>query len=728
VASIAKELQAAAQLELRRRKRTRVEAVGLLNHIPEEMSFREWCEKLATDPDVLPEHRLRVDGRPFRLDNRPALVPIYDAIPRTRMDAYQRMLVIQKATQLGLTVWEVLANIYMAVKFGPITIGMFLPDQATASYKSEHRFMRIVRSVPSIYRAMTHATRGEEERRVGEGNVLTRTLGESIFLFLWTTGKVTTESRPMDVVTLDEVQEMELGDIEKVRARLGDSDLAFVLMLSTANMPEMDINFWYLQGTQEVWHTKCESCGALSDLSDPAGVFPAKSVGYNTGQFPGYPINEYVWLCPCCGMPIADPQNGEYIAANPGAAVASGAVTVPGAKPTRITGDENVITIAGATSVRSFLLPRTISPRNRFPRQMVEDLARAKTGDQKKSYYNRTLARPYIDADQLPVSIAHCKAAEAAGLEAGLVWEKSGAGYYMGIDQMGSFNAVIIKKRMADGRQAVVHVEAVFNDDPFARCGELMDLYGIVVCVVEQLPNVNDARKFANKFRGRVFLASYADLRDDQMSWGDQLTRSERKTSEEDRSRYMVTLNQYKCMQTALYRIRGELVDGKLVPMCLFPRADDLEQDVIDNGVTKRIPLLRDWVWYHFTKTALVIEDDPETRKPRGRVQKVGIDPHYAFANMLCDVAWARQHGTSTIFLPHALEAPQMQKDIKEAMPGLPPAVVAMVEDHSVIGEVCGACNGFDKDRSYCTERGFKVSARDPGCTVFVAVESITRR
>lgn len=91
---------------------------------------------------------MKVDGKPFRLDNRPALVPIYEAIPCTRAEAFRQILVIQKATQLGLTVWEVLANIYMAVKWGPVTIGMFLPDQATASYKSEHRFMRLIRSVP----------------------------------------------------------------------------------------------------------------------------------------------------------------------------------------------------------------------------------------------------------------------------------------------------------------------------------------------------------------------------------------------------------------------------------------------------------------------------------------------------------------------------------------------------------------------------------------------------
>lgn len=671
-------VQAAAIIEARRRQKMRIEAAGLMSSIPEDMTFRAWCDKLASEG-------MKVDGKPFRLDNRTALTPIYEAIPSTKEEAFRKILVIQKATQLGLTVWEVLANIYMAIKWGPVTIGMFMPDQATASYKSEHRFMRIVRSVPQIYQAMTSAVRGGEKKTVGEGNVLTRTMGESIFLFLWTSGRVSTESRPMDVVTLDEVQEMDLAEIDKVRARTGDSDVAFTMLLSTANMPELDINFWYLMGTQEVWQTLCPHCDAMSDLTDPAGIFPARSIGYNTGQIPTAPLNEYVWLCPECGGHIVDPQVGEYKAFKPGAAF------------------------------RSFMLPRTISPRM-TPREMIESFGRAKTGDQKKSFYNRTLARPYIDADQLPVTMGHCLAAVEAGRLAGVVWEKSGVGCYMGIDQMGSFNAVIIKKRLPDGRQATVHVEAVFDADPFARCSALMEEFGVVVCVVEQLPNVNDARRFANKHKGKVFLAGYADLKNDHMLWGDQLSRSDLKTAEDDRSRYSVNLNQYKCMQTALFRIRDAF--------CLFPPPEGLEQDVIEDGVRKRIMLLRDWVFYHFTKTALIVEDHPDTRKLVAKVKKVGIDPHYSYANMLCDVAWARQHGTSSFILPSAEGATvsERRKAVESTMHGLPEGVLQVL-DELPEGSVCGRCYSFDKARGYCNERMFTVAPKDPACGIFTPIE-----
>jgi hypothetical protein len=678
-------LRAAAELERRRRQ---AEVMSQMNgddlRIPDEMSFREWCERLA-------ERGMKVDGKPFRLDNRAALLPIYEAIPSTREEAAGRILIIQKATQLGLTILETLASIYMAVKWGPVTVSMFMPSQSVAIHKSEHRFMRIVRSAPDLYRLLTtgRGVDGKEEV-VGEGNVLTRRVRESLVLFLWTTGKVTTESIPADIVTLDEVQEMTLDQIDKVMARTGDSDIAFVLLLSTANMPDLDINFWYQQGDQRVWNTECSICGALSDLSDPAGIFPGKSIGYNNGDVPGVPLHEYYWRCPECSGPIEDPQRGRYIATNP----------------------------AAPANAWSFLLPRTISPRL-TPRAMFEAWGRAKTGDQKKSFYNRTLARPYIDADQLPVTMAHCDAAVAEGARMGVRWKSSGRDTYMGIDQMGGFNAVIIKERLPDGRQAVIHVEAVFDNAPFVRCAELMDTYNVAVCVVEQLPNVNDARRFANRFPGRVFLAGYADLRDDAMTWGDDLSQSDRKTADEDRTRYTVTLNQYKCMQTSLYRIRGTLIEGRQVPMCLFPDPDALEQDVLDNGNRKRIPILRDWVFVHFTKTALVVEQDEEQRKARAKVVKIGIDPHYSFANMLCDIAWARSHGNSFMILPNTPAAAAAAAQEGPQQPGakLPDAVVAAMEELAVEG-TCGRCVSFKEGA--CLERGFSTGAATPACMLYI--------
>jgi hypothetical protein len=97
------------------------------------------------------------------------------------------------------------------------------------------------------------------------------------------------------------------------------------------------------------------------------------------------------------------------------------------------------------------------------------------------------------------------------------------------IDQMGGFDAAIIKERLPDGRQAVVHLEYIYTKptqenpeaSPFDRCDELMVQYGVQCCVIETLPNYNDAKRFAHRHHGKVFLAGYADMKDDMLRWGD---------------------------------------------------------------------------------------------------------------------------------------------------------------------------------------------------------------
>jgi hypothetical protein len=662
-------------LNLGEKIRTRIGTTGAseLTSIPEDLTFLQWCNGLAASG-------LKVDGIPFTLDDRPSLRPLYEAVPTTVEEARRQTLVLMKAAQMGATTWQMLAVVYMTLKFSPVVIGAFLPDQATAGDISERRFMRIVRTIPEAYqRLITRVAPDGSLLKVGEGNILTRIMQESAVLFLWTSGKLTTESRPMDVVTYDEVQGMSLEEIDRVYERMSASRIRFRLMLSTSNVPEMDIDFWYKHGTRSAWHVECQHCNAMSDLSQ----FWPECCVYNLGQIADAPMLDWVYVCPECASWIQDTQRGRYIAANPDA------------------------------SVKSWHVSQIQSPMI-TARDMAEAWNRAVTGDQRKTFYNRKLGLPYIDKEQLPVTMADCLACVQDGLALGLTWQQGGSDTYMGVDQMGGYNAVIIKRRLPDNRQAVVHVEAVFDINPFERCGQLMRDFGVSMCCVEQLPNVNDARRFANEFRGRVYLGWYSGADTDMYTWGDMATRSDRKTSEEDRTRFTVALQQYKAMQASLFRIKNR--------HCLFPDPALLEQEVIERGERKRINLVRDWVFGHFCKTALVVEQDEETRKPKPKVVKLGIDPHFSFANMLCDTAWARIHGASSFIMPQGLEgfdppktpaAQQMERD----MPGLPRNVLAMVDAQPP--STCGRCMNASADGRRCELRLLGISSSDASCDLY---------
>lgn len=647
--------------------------------IPDGVTFREWCESLADDG-------LKVDGKGFSLDDRPAMAWIYDQIPSTEDEAFRFVLVLMKCAQVGFTVMEMLATIYLGLRFGPATVGMFLPDMNLAGLKSTERFMPIVRSVPKVHELMTQDAADGSGRKAGEGNVNRRRIDQALFIFSWTSGRATTESVPMDVLSFDEVQEMTLEQIEKTYERLSASSVRFMLMGSTANWPDADIHHWYKRGSQYQFYTECPDCGSKKPLDE---YFP------ECIRFDGA-LDRYRYVCPN-GHWIDDPQRGEWIAGNPEAEPPIDPAVPRKDWPQRI---------------RSIHFPQFLSP-TIAPGEILDAYRHA---TDMKNFFNRKLGKPYLDPSQVPVTLEHLNRCVEAGRAAGVIWKARARGAFMGIDQMGNFNVVVIKERLADGRQAVIHVEEVYSDDPFARCDELMERYGIQCCVVEINPNYNDAKRFANRHPGRVFICnSFGEVKEGMIVWGDapRLDQSERRTAEEARDRWTLRMDQYKCMQVSMARFTAE------TPLCLFPDPQGLVQEINEKGVRQTAAVLPR-MFHHLTKTALVAEKDEETNQYKRSVKKVGIDPHFSYANMLADVAWARAYGTNTIFMPEAKGvSEEVTKAEKMNLHGLPTGVAAMIQELPP-GHVCGRCTAFDPETGQCGERLMSVSARDPGCVLFV--------
>jgi len=440
---------------------------------------------------------------------------------------------------------------------------------------------------------------------------------------------------------------------------------------STANWPDADIHFWYQRGTQHQFHTQCPHCLASMVLDE---YFP-DCIGYDSSR------SDYRYVCRHCRGWIDDPQRGAFVAKVPEA------------------------------SFTSLHFPQFLSP-TISARDIIESY---NTADDMKNFYNRKLGKPYTDPSQVPVTLEILNKCAAEGMAAGVKWKSRATGTFMGVDQMGAFNVVIIKERLPDGRQAVIHLEYVYDADPFQRTSQLLELFGVVCCVVETLPNYNDAKRFAARHRGKVFLAHYAEINDEMLHWGDapRLDTSERRTSEEERDRFTVKLDQYKCMQTSMARFCKY--------MCLFPDPAGIVQEILDKGQRRMSQVCKELAFLHFTKTALVAEKDDEQKKYRRKVVKVGIDPHTSYANMLCDVAWARAYGTGQFILPMGSTdgGSKTRASVESSMPGLPKQVVEMIQE-TPAGEICGNCSAFNKKTGQCHERQLIVSMRDPGCPLFV--------
>lgn len=666
---------------------------------PDE-SFRDWCNRLA-------KSGLQVDDMAFSLEDRPAMWFVYDQIPMTPEEAFELVVYMMKCTQVGFTIYEMLAMIYMAIKFMPCKIGMYLPDKDLAALKSSVRFMPIIRTVPAAHQLLT--TDPNTGANKGEGNVLVRLMGRSRFHFMWTSGKGATESIPLDVLSLDEVQEMTKEQIEKTKERLSGSRIKFTLAGSTANWPDEDIDWLYKKGTMHQFWTLCPNCGDYHTLDS---YFPA-CIKYDEGT------REYRYVCKSCGGWIDDPQVGEWRAQRGELKWVQIAVDRHNTIEVQRWVDEEGKVLPVSLHFPQFLSP-TISPRN--------IITKYHEADDLKNFWNRVLGKPYTDPSQVPVNLEMLNACAAEGRRLGVTWKTRASGTYMGIDQMGNYNVAIIAERLPSGHMAIIHVEEILTvptpeqpeASPFDRCDELMVQYGVAVCVLETLPNYNDAKRFANRHAGKVFLAGYGGIEDDMMRWGDSaLSKAERKTDEEDRDRFNVTLDQYKCMQVAMKRVQNKVT--------VFANPDELVQEVYQfgtKGEKMRMPLLKDRVFVHFTRTALIVEKDEEQKKYKRKVVKVGIDPHFSYAYMLLNVAWARAHGTAMFLFPD--DGSEGQGAVVQIAGGAKvasPMVEAIAQQRAEIEELgrCGDCESFDAENSYCNEQGFRVKPFDLGCPIFLA-------
>lgn len=203
------------------------------------------------------------------------------------------------------------------------------------------------------------------------------------------------------------------------------------------------------------------------------------------------------------------------------------------------------------------------------PREMLEAWGRADTADRRQNFFCRKLGTPFADPSQVPVSLEVLRRCAEEGQRLGVTWKRRASGTVAGVDQMGGFAVCTVAERLADGRMAIVHVEAIHALDPWSRLDEIMRDYGVRICVLEQLPNIDPARQFARRHEGRVFLiTSYGDL-EDMVRWNDAVvSRSDRHTLQAD---------QYRVLSWAFARLAERYI--------VFPDPLGLLQEVREGGV-----------------------------------------------------------------------------------------------------------------------------------------------
>jgi len=346
------------------------------------------------------------------------------------------------------------------------------------------------------------------------------------------------KSVPIDFLVLDEYDEMIQRNIPLARRRLDASPYKWELMISTPTFPETGIHAEYLKSDQHVWMVTCKACGEDQELTWPESV--------KNGEF----------VCKACGE-VIDRWNGRWVSKNPGG------------------------------SFRGYHISQLISP-TITAKELEQEWNDAQGNASKlEDFYNSKLGLPYVpEGDQLTADLVRKH-------KGGYQTFETFAASVMGVD-VGSELHYVISIQGESGKRTVIRAGTV---QEFEELDLLMDRYSVYGCVVDALPETREARKFADRFPGKVYLAYYTDPREG--------LRIDEKKSE-------------------VHIARTEAIDGCFSRF--FNGTIEIPVDVPEDFILQHTKLVRTY----------------ETNSKGQQVavyRKIGAD-HYAHANTYCEIAF----------------------------------------------------------------------------------------
>lgn len=556
----------------------------------------------------LRKNGLRVDSYPFRWEGFEYLEQPYRDIKFTGQENEDGLsFTMMCGAQVAKTTSGFLSCIHMPLYFWGRYFGYYLPDREIAQNYSAERFKPMVLGIPEIRPLWGNdptADDGTTERHTDKKGI--RSIGPSKIIFSYMGGKTSTEGWPLLGTIFDEVRRMNDADIERTRERMSHSPYPIEFLYSTAGFPDINIDKAFKRSNQNKFHSHC-GCKDGVILSE---VFPECIGEKLPGVTPAFKdLPDHFYVCPTCKEIVLNPRVGQWRQHNP-------------------------------TSKRiGYHIPQTLSCAQ-TPGKILEAFRDAKNIQE---FYNSKLGIAYLAKEARIVSEDILRSTVNTDLR----WLSTGRNFAMGIDQMGGFNVVTIRTwgtKSDDGplKSRLVHLEIVYADDPWDRCCELMHQYDISICVADAVPNFNEARRFAKKFPGRVFLCEYNFTPekgdDDICEWGDRpkKTPSQRKASDETINKYRVRVNRYLGIEWNLKKYVERLKEQ--------PDERVLMQEVEDDVSRKRktVPICQDVFWVHLQKIARVMETDDETGEIKMNFVNLGLDPHFLHADLYAELALSR--------------------------------------------------------------------------------------
>ena len=604
-------------------------------------------DPMANNYEFVMRYKPKVEGKRVQFDDWEHLKELYEDT--------SRFLVLMAGAQTGKTALEFThMTRNMFVEYGSL-FGYYVPTNDLARTVSDQRFGPYLRTMDEIRPLLGQAT----DQVGGVNATQKKSLGNSTVLFLTSKGSASTESVPLAAIYLDEVRRMDRSSIERIQERYSAQANPIDVKVSTAGYPNTSIHTYFLQGNQKHFHTDTDHPDGyvlsrnfpecIMDLrtATPAMIRKVEHAFANAGrpmcnmtedQRKQYPLACY--QDHRTGKIITNPREGWWQADRPSAYIAS------------------------------YQMPQMLSPMWNAGRV----LDKFERNEDRQEFHNSMLGLPYIDEERRPVKDEHL----AACINGELIWPANESYHWrkrhvrnatMGVDCQAGYLIAVIKTLTPNGRGRILHVEVVYEgspkrvgDNPWKRLAELMSEYDVRICVIDGMPHTNEALRFATAFRGRVWLATYTGGNSGMISWCDIATKKRKKgVSADIASRFRVLIHRTRGLQWSLGRwpLRmNEVPPPDRLWQPLPVRSDgrvELSARLQGND-WRPVAVARDVFFWHqkcvMFENAIAPTDKVKLGTAKVEASAVGkekieavhveIDPHFAHANLYCDVALDR--------------------------------------------------------------------------------------
>jgi len=389
------------------------------------------------------------------------------------MTAEAPVLVFKKATQMTITESQVLRVLHAMIHgMYPQGCLYLFPTQDEVTDFSASRFSPLLKDNPGAIGCHVTDTNRIALKRIGSGYLYFRAgrLGQSIQGSMKTSSKL--KAIPVDHAVFDEWDEMDPKIDEFVDGRMQHSLVKTKAYLANPTLPDFGIDSKYQESNQEQWHIKCKACGSWTCL-DEEGAFPECLKEQKDGAV--------IRACKKCGKEI-NPRHGEWVAGKPS-----------------LTKDIIGQHISHFNS--TYVNPAAILRKFRNPNTNLADL------------YRLILGLAYIEAEnrlsvQEVLALCGNEGIESACADS----------CFMGVDQ-GKDLHVVIGSRHVELKGQIRHI-GVYKD--WEELDRLMRNFHIICCVVDALPETRNARAFAKRFPGQVFLNYYNEHQKGSYAWNEK--------------------------------------------------------------------------------------------------------------------------------------------------------------------------------------------------------------